>query len=146
VCRLITLIFLTLKYVTMRTNKLHDHFNWSAGRWNNRLSFSHFDCSTKIHTIYVFTGISHKRLKKTYCSWDTDHNRYRDVKVIFVSNKQLMDFSMPYANMHFIQEARNLVFDGKIGTRYKSKSKSCSTYGSYFNCLRSDNITIQPYK
>ena len=128
----------------MRTNQLHEHFNWHASRWNNRLSYSHFDCSPKIHTIYVFTGISHKRLKKTDCLWDTDHNRHKDAKVIFVSNKQLMDFSMPYADMYFIQDARKLVFDAKRGTRYKSESKSCSTSGSYFSCLRSDNLTIQP--
>lgn len=131
----------------MRTNQLHDHFNWHAGRWNNRLSYSHFDCSTKIHTIYVFTGISHKRLKRTFCRWDTDHSRHKKyAKVIFVSNKQLMDFSMPYADMYFIQDARKLVFDAKRGTRYESKSKSCSTSGSYFSCLHSDTFTIQPDK
>lgn len=126
----------------MRTNKLDFDFQWNVKRWDNCLAYND---ST---IVYVFTDISYKRYKKGEYDFRFRLENYKNIKgnakVIFVTNKQLMNFSMPYANKHFIQEARNLVFDGKIGTRYKSKSKSCSTYGSYFACLRSDNLYIEP--
>lgn len=126
----------------MRTNKLDFDFQWNVTRWDNCLAYDDW----KI--VYVFTDISYKRYKKGEYDFKFRMGNYKDIKgnakVVFVTNKQLMDFSMPYADKGFIQEVRNLVFDGKIGTRYKSRSKSCHSSGTYFSCLRSDNLHIQP--
>lgn len=124
----------------MRTNELHDNFQWDCGHWDKCLSYR--DMYSK--TVYVFTNVSHKRYKggKRYNVNADDHKRYSSYKTVFVTNKQLIDFSMPYADMHFMQEVRQLVFDGKRGTRYDSKSKNSWSSGSYFSCLRSNTYEI----
>ena len=73
------------------------------------------------HIIYVFKDISAKRFK-TGNDFSRDKAYY---KVVFVTNKQLLA-------MNYFAEVKNCVFDGKLGTRYKSKS----AMGPYHWCLR----------
>jgi hypothetical protein len=96
-------------------------------------------------TIYVFTGISPKRVSKrkyykTIASNDLKDN-YRD-KVVFITNEQLMDMNHPLFDRFYT--ARALVFDGKFGTRYESKGSGWSASGSYFHCIQSKLHEIRP--
>jgi len=86
------------------------------GLYNGRPAFE--DYYRKV--IYVFKDISPKRIKTNNIIHP--NNRF---KVIFVSNKQLL-------SMDYMDEIKSCVFDGKLGTRYRTKGSS----GPYFHCLR----------
>jgi hypothetical protein len=91
--------------------------NYYYGLYNNKPAYK--DSYKRI--IYVFKDVSSKRFK-------TDNNFTRDkayYKIVFVTNKQLLA-------MNYFVEVKNCVFDGKIGTRYRSES----AMGPYFWCFR----------
>ena len=87
------------------------------GLYNNKPAYKSFYDSI----IYVFKDISAKRVK-TGNDFTRDNKRY---KIVFVTNKQLLA-------MDYFDEVKSCVFDGKLGTRYQSKS----SMGSYHWCLR----------
>ena len=89
------------------------------GLYNNKPAYKNFGKSI----IYVFTDISAKRFK-TRNDFTRDKSYY---KIVFITNKQLLA-------MVYLSEIKDCVFDGKLGTRYKSKS----AMGSYHWCLRAN--------
>jgi len=131
----------------MRTDKIEYNFNYRAYRYNNCLAFEYFDYDSSEFTYIVFTDISYKRFKASKNSWrmDLEHvNKRGNSKIVFITNKQLMDFNHPLADYYFMKAVRILVFDAKLGTTYEAKEKYGSNVGSYFWCLRSDTIEIKP--
>jgi hypothetical protein len=124
--------------------RISESMHWTFGRWDKCLSYR--DRDTNI--IYVFTDISHRRFdagkyKAADHKRSKKYKRSKNYKIAFVTNKQLMDFSMPYADKYFMQDVRQLVFDGKFGTTYESKREGSSSCGSYFSCLRSGNYQME---
>jgi hypothetical protein len=86
--------------------------------------------------LYVFKDISPKRLvryRNISLHWCTI--RKGNLKVRYVSNKELLD--MPY----YFAEIKELVLDGKLGTRFKSTGR----LGSYFHCLQDGSKPIPVY-
>jgi uncharacterized protein YlbG (UPF0298 family) len=133
----------------MRTNQLDSDFNRAACRFNNCLAYQQYEGEQAGFIYIVFTDISYKRFKASKGSWQKtlSHVRKRtDDKIVFITNKQLMDFTHPLADYHFMKTVRSLVFDAKLGTRYEAKKKYGSSTGSYFWCLSSDTIEIYPRK
>ena len=131
----------------MRTDKIAHDFNYRAYRYNNCLAYEYSDYNTPGFTYVVFTDISYKRFKASKDSWrkNLQHvDKRRNSKILFITNKQLMDFNHPLADYHFMKAVRNLVFDAKLGTSYEAKEKYGSSTGSYFWCLRSETIEIKP--
>lgn len=91
--------------------------SYNYGLFNNKPAYkNHY---TKV--IYVFKDISAKRVK-TYNNFSSDTKWY---KIVYVTNAQLL-------SMDYLDEIKDCVFDGKLGTRY-STTGSC---GSYHFCLR----------
>jgi hypothetical protein len=133
----------------MRTDKIDSSFNYNACRYNNCLAYEQFDYDSPGFTYIVFTDISYKRYKASKDSWRHELKSVRKGqydKVLFITNKQLLDMTHPLADYHFMKAVRNLVFDAKLGTRYEADKKYGSTFGSYFWCLSSDTIEIYPTK
>jgi hypothetical protein len=133
----------------MRTDKIDSDFNLGARRYNNCLAFEKYDHAKDRFNIIVFTDISYKRFKATKDSWNKTLNkvsRYRDSKITFITNKQLMDMTHPWADYYFMKAVRELVFDAKLGTTYEAKKKYGSSLGSYFWCLSPEVIEIYPTK
>jgi len=95
--------------------------SYSYGLYNGKPAYEDYYRKT----IYVFKDISPKRIKTNNVIHP--NNRF---KVVFVSNKQLL-------SMDYMHEIKNCVFDGKLGTSYRTKN----SYGPYFHCLR-DNGEI----
>jgi hypothetical protein len=91
--------------------------NYHYGLYYNKPAYK--DYYEKI--IYVFKDISAKRIN-TRNNFNSESKWY---KIVFVTNKQLL-------SMDYLDEIKDCVFDGKLGTRYKTKG-SC---GSYHWCLR----------
>jgi hypothetical protein len=91
--------------------------NYNYGLYKNKPAYK--DHYKKV--IYVFKEISPKRIQ-TNNNFSSDSRYY---KIMFVTNKQLL-------SLDYLSEIKNCVFDGKLGTRYRTKSSS----GSYFHCLR----------
>ena len=85
--------------------------------------------------MYVFKDISPKRLAMDAMSPYMRTLRKHNYKVMYVSNKQLLDMSC------YLYEIKELVFDRKAGTRYKGKG----WLGSYLFCLR-DGVQPTPVK
>lgn len=132
----------------MRTDKVDSDFNRGAYRYNNCLAFGDYYSKDNKFTYVVFTDISYKRFKASKDSWKKkpdDINKRRNCKIIFITNKQLMDFNHPLADYYFMKSARALVLDAKLGTSYTAKQKYGSSTGSYFWCLSSDTIEIKNY-
>jgi hypothetical protein len=94
-----------------------DFSNYHYGLYYNKPAYK--DYYKKI--IYVFKDISAKRINTS----NNFNSEYKWYKIVFVTNKQLL-------SMDYLDEIKDCVFDGKLGTRYKTKS-SC---GSYHFCLR----------
>ena len=93
--------------------------NYSYGLFNNKPAYK----DMYKNTIYVFKDISAKRIIT-----DHDFSGYTKWnKIVFVTNKQLL-------SMDYMSEIKDCVFDGKLGTRYQTKS-SC---GSYHFCLHQE--------
>jgi uncharacterized protein YlbG (UPF0298 family) len=133
----------------MRTDKIDSDFNFGACRYNNCLAFEQYDYAKGRYNIIVFTDVSYKRFKARKDSWSKTLGKvrgYRDSKIIFITNKQLMDMIHPLADYHFMKAVRNLVFDAKLGTTYEANRKHGSSTGSYFWCLSSDITEIYPRK
>ena len=135
--RLIPFSFLTLKTKPMRTSDLPSDFNFNAVRYDNCLAYKTIAYDSKYrYILYVFTGVSYKRYESVsiYDTFHQCHKASKDprVKVIFITNKQLLDLTHPLANYHFIKDVKRLVFDGKKGTRYNGGSYY---NGNYFDCL-----------
>lgn len=120
----------------MKTDRLHNAYEF--GIYRNRLACT-YTLKGK-YTIIVFKDISAKR-----CSRKNKFQPCRRAS-IFISNKNLMDFTHPLADYCFMQEARKLVFDAKLGTRYEYKYKSGGGCGGYFDGLHAHMIEIRPYK
>jgi len=97
------------------------------GLYNNKPAYQ--DYYNK--TIYVFKDISAKRIK-TGNDFSRD-NRY--CKIVFVTNKQLL-------SMDYMEQVKNCVFDGKLGTQYRTDG----CYGSYHFCLRKYDKKPVPIK
>jgi len=91
--------------------------NYQYGLYYNKPAYK--DYYKKI--IYVFKDISAKRIN----TGNNFNSEFKWYKIVFVTNKQLL--SMDYFN-----EIKDCVFDGKLGTRYHTRSSS----GSYHWCLR----------
>jgi hypothetical protein len=91
--------------------------NYQYGLYYNKPAYK--DYYKKI--IYVFKDISAKRIN-TRNNFNSESKWY---KIVFVTNKQLL-------SMDYLDEIKDCVFDGKLGTRYKTKGSS----GSYHWCLR----------
>ena len=111
----------------MKINNKDYSGNYNYGLFNNKPAYK--DSYKKI--IYVFTDISAKRVEtsndfSSYIKW---------YKVVFVTNKQL-------AAMDYLDEIKDCVFDGKLGTNYRTKN-SC---GSYHWCLRKNGDVPVPRK
>ena len=101
--------------MTIENGVFSDSYNY--GLFNNKPAYRDFYKMV----IYVFKDISAKRIK-TEREFNNYNNSY---KIVFVTNKQLLA-------MDYIDEIKDCVFDGKLGTRYKTRSSS----GSYHWCLR----------
>jgi hypothetical protein len=132
----------------MRTNKIGSDFNYRAYRFNNCLAYEQYDGEKGIHTYIVFTDISYRRFKASKGSWKDElepvrRGKYR--KILFMTNKQLMDMTHPLADYHFMKDVRALVFDAKLGTRYEATRQYSTSTGSYFWCLSSDTIEMKSY-
>lgn len=100
-------------------------------------------------TIYVFTDITAKRFKadpkryKSSCTkYDLARAKQRKMKVIFVTNKHLKDLNHRINEFYFARDFKELVFDAKFGTGYRSEYKHGSCCGTYFHCLRKDMYSI----
>jgi hypothetical protein len=91
--------------------------DYHYGLYNNKPAYK--DIYKKI--IYVFKDISAKRIN-TRNNFNSESKWY---KIMFVTNKQLL-------SMDYLNEIKDCVFDGKLGTRYSTRSSS----GSYHWCLR----------
>jgi hypothetical protein len=101
--------------------------NYNYGLYNNKPAYR----NSYKNIIYVFKDISTKRVETS-----NDFSQYNKFcKVVFVTNKQL-------ASMDYFEEIKDCVFDGKLGTRYRTKG-SC---GSYHFCLRTNGETPLPRK
>ena len=101
--------------------------SYAYGLYNNKPAYkNHYK-----QVIYVFKDISPKRIQ-TNNNFSSQSKWY---KVVFVTNKQLL-------SMDYLDEIKDCVFDGKLGTRYNTKS-SC---GSYHFCLRENGETPLPIK
>jgi hypothetical protein len=132
----------------MRTDKIDSDFNFGACRYNNCLAFEKYDYAKKISKIIVFTDISYRRFKAHKDSWNKTLNtvhRSNNSKIIFITNKQLLDMTHPLADYHFMKAVRSLVFDAKLGTVYIAEKKYGSSSGPYFWCLSSDTIEMKNY-
>jgi hypothetical protein len=132
----------------MRTNKIGSDFNYRAYRFNNCLAYEQYDSERRVHTYIVFTDISYRRFKASDSLWKdklqpVHKGKYR--KILFMTNKQLMDMTHPLADYHFMKDVRALVFDAKLGTRYEAKRQCSTSTGSYFWCLSSDTIEMKSY-
>lgn len=101
--------------MTIENGVFSDSYNY--GLFNNKPAYRD---SYKM-VIYVFKDISAKRIK-TQREFNNYGNSY---KIVFVTNKQLLA-------MDYIDEIKDCVFDGKLGTRYTTRRSS----GSYHWCLR----------
>jgi hypothetical protein len=101
--------------------------NYSYGLYNNKPAYK--DYYKKV--IYVFKDISAKRVK-TNNNFNGDNKWY---KIMFVTNKQLL-------SMNYLPEIKDCVFDGKLGTGYRTE---CSS-GSYHWCLRQGGEMPMPRK
>lgn len=140
--RLIPFSFLTLKTKLMRTSDLPRDFNFNAVRYDNCLAYKTIAYDSKYSSIiYVFTGVSYRRYESVSI-YDTFHQCHKaiknpKVKVIFITNKQLMDLTHPLAKYHFVKDVKRLVFDGKKGTRYNSGGYYS---GDYFDCLKAGKV------
>jgi hypothetical protein len=97
--------------------------NYNYGLYNNKPAY--YDSYRKI--IYVFKDISSKRIKTN--NNFSSYNRWN--KIVFVTNKQLL-------SIDYMSEIKDCVFDGKLGTRYSTRS-SC---GSYHWCRKEGNIPM----
>jgi len=125
----------------MRTDKINSDFDMHACRFNNCLAYEHYDYKKSRFIYLVFTDISHKRFKAS------GNNIWRETlpyinktsrnSIIFITNKQLLDMTHPFANYHFIKDIKKLVFDAKIGTKY---NRGDYFNGSYFDCLQVGNV------
>jgi len=132
----------------MRTNKIDSDFNYRAYRFNNCLAYEQYKGEHKGYTYIVFTDISYRRFKSSRGSWKEELRPIRkgkDHKILFITNKQLMDMTHPLADYHFMKAVRALVFDAKLGTRYEATRQHSISTGSYFWCLSSDTIEIKNY-
>lgn len=112
----------------MRTNKLHSEYNYRSykGRLaNEQIRINGSNGKTDIH-LFVFTGISSKRLVTKREAVIRDYT-----KVIFITNKQLMDENNKWFDYGFFSDIRQLI-DSKAGTRYHTRS----SIGSYQFCRR----------
>jgi|LakMenEpi03Aug12_release.lakeMendotaPanAssembly.Ray.scaffolds.fasta_scaffold778983_1 hypothetical protein len=132
----------------MRTNKIGSDFNYRAYRFNNCLAYEQYDDEKGVYTYIVFTDISYRRFKASNRSWKDELQpvrRGKYHKILFMTNKQLMDMTHPLADYHFMKDVRALVFDAKLGTRYEAKRQRSTSTGSYFWCLSSDTIEMKSY-
>jgi hypothetical protein len=132
----------------MRTDKIDTDFNYRAYRFNNCLAYQQYNGEQQGYTYIVFTDISYRRFKASKGSWRDELEpvrRGKHHKILFMTNKQLMDMTHPLADYHFMKAVRALVFDAKLGTRYEAKRQRSTSTGSYFWCLSSDTIEIKSY-
>jgi hypothetical protein len=107
----------------MTINNINFSGDYHYGLYNNKPAYKDF----YKEVIYVFKDISAKRVKTTN-NFDSESKFY---KIVFVTNKQLL-------SMDSFDEIKDCVFDGKLGTRYSTRSSS----GRYHWCLRQGQIPV----
>jgi len=124
----------------MRTNQTGNS-NYNFGVYQGNLAYE--TRNKDKYYLIVFTDISGKRYRhSSYDDKPTDqvrqlhHTKWN--KVIFITNKQLLDKNHPFSEWGFIADVMELVFDGKRGTRYQTNS-SC---GGYFWCAKDGKTPI----
>jgi len=118
----------------MKTEDLHSSYNYKSykGRLANHQSMYSGPNKPYKQYLFVFVDMSSKRLSKK----DEINTRWVD-KVIFITNKQLMDENNQWFDYGFSADIRQLI-DSKAGTRYRTISRS----GSYQHCLGKGVIPV----
>lgn len=102
----------------------NDNYRTRFGLYNGCVAYEDFYKKR----IFVFKDVSPKRLKV-----GTKISKWGNYKVQYVSNAQLLE-------MDYFEEIKAVVFDGKLGTHYRTL---CSS-GSYFFCKRKDGPEPTP--
>lgn len=110
----------------MRTEDLHSSYNYAS--YKGRLARTQNVRIKDVHKTYlfVFVDMSSKRLSRK----NEMNTRWVD-KIIFITNKQLMDENNQWFEYGFSSDVRQLI-DSKAGTRYTTRSSS----GFYQHCRR----------
>jgi len=102
----------------------NDNYSTRFGLYNGCVAYEDFYKKK----LFVFKDVSPKRLKVR-----NKIHKYGHYKVQYVSNAQLLE-------MDYFEEIKAVVFGGKLGTRYTTRSSS----GSYFFCKRKDGPEPTP--
>lgn len=127
--------------------KLYYKYHSDYGVINSKLAMRYVDRRGGGYKriFFIFTNVSPKRiLTPNFKENNILGLSNRLIKVILVNNKALMDFNHEYA--HAFNDVRELVFDGKLGQRFETRSeeghlRSC---GPYFHCLSNAKTSVKP--
>jgi len=104
--------------------------------------YIHNGCVVYVHnykTLYVFKDVSPKRVTRSNRWNSVKMPGFKKMKTVYVSNEQLKDPTF-LPNLWAAETIRNIVFGGKLGTKY---TMDCIGWGasnvSYFGAMSSSN-------
>lgn len=127
--------------------KLYDKIFSDYGVINSKLAMKYVDRRGGGYKriFFIFTKVSAKRnLTPNFREDNISKLSSSLYKVILVNNKALMDFNHEYA--HAFNKVRDLVFDGKLGQGFETRTKEghLRSCGSYFHCLSNTETSVTP--